>query len=100
MELKIFENLSNKEFVYKCIVFILIISIFISLAETIFNFSFKKFIILIVKTFIFLFIIFSFIVEIIHRVNGYYEFDNFYYKLLIWDSVFICLLILLGKYNI
>lgn len=100
MELKIFENLSNKEFVHKCILFILIISIFISLALTIFNFSFKNFIILIVKTFIFLFIIFSFIVEMMHRVNGYYEFDNFYYKLIVWDTVFICLLILLGRYNL
>ncbi len=100
MSLKGIDCLSNKKCVYNIIVVLFIVSIFFSLIGTLTSFSFKSFIVLLLKFFIYLFIIFSFIVEIACRVKGYYELNNFYYKLFIWDSIFMVLLILLKKFNL
>ncbi len=83
---------------YVSIVFL--ISLSISLIFNIVNFNLKDFIKTLLESMILLYFAMSLIIHFTYRLKGIDKWDEFFYKLIIIDTVFFCILILLEKYKI
>ena len=89
----------NRKNIYTYLLLIIILSLIISLIMTLFNFNLRFFITFFLKTLIILYSIFSIIIYFKYRISSD-EFDELAYKSIIIDTIFICLLYLIGKYNL
>ena len=93
-------DLFNDENIYRCILIIFIISFLLSFALTLNNFNIKNFFNTFLKLIIILYFAFSLIVYFIYKIRGIDKWDGFFYKIIIIDTIFLCLLIFLDKYNL
>ena len=93
-------DLFNDENIYRCILIIFIISFLLSFVFTVNNFNINNFFNAFLKLMILLYLVFSLMVYFIYKIRGIDKWDGFFYKIIIINTIFLCILIILDKYNL
>lgn len=82
----------------KVLLMIFIISLLISFIVSMFNFNLMNFIRNLLRFMVLFYFIFSIIIHFKYRISGIDKWDGYFYKIIIIDTIFLCLLIFLNKY--
>lgn len=94
--IKLIKN--NRMSINKVLLMIFIFSLVISFIITMFNFNLKDFVRNLLRLIVLFYFIFSIIIHVNYRIQGIDKWDEYFYKIIIIDSIFLCLLIFLNKY--
>lgn len=89
---------NNHMSINKVLVMIFIISLLISFIVTMFNFNLNDFLRNLLRLIVLFYFIFSIFIHFKYRVQGIDKWDGYFYKIIIIDTIFLCLLIFLNKY--